>query len=105
MHLLVQMRHSDSYGASARSCVPPSTATTASSPVPKPRPRARTTLTRLIEDGLRLRPAQRAPKRAGLAPPPVFRGRGGLRPGIGPLSNASMLGAADEADFAQGKLP
>ena len=65
--------------------------------------RERTTLTRLIEEGLRLR--MRAPERqAAPAALPVYEGRGGLRVGIDPLSNASMLDAADEADFAGGTL-
>ncbi len=59
----------------------------------------RTTLTRLIEEGLQLRlRAQRdAPRQAAKYRLPVFKGRGGLAPGINPLSNKSMLDAADDA--------
>ena len=59
----------------------------------------RTTLTRLIEEGLQLRlKAQRdIPRKAGAYRLPVFKGRGGLAPGIDPLSNESMLDAADDA--------
>lgn len=59
--------------------------------------RERKSLTRLIEEGLALRlrpPTKTAGKvRAVL---PVFPGTGGLRPGIDPCSNKSMLDAADE---------
>ena len=56
-------------------------------------------LTRLIEEGLRLRltvtrdtgNSARAPKLL------VSRGKGGLLPGIDPCSNSSMLDAADRA--------
>jgi len=53
-----------------------------------------TSLTRLIEEGLQLRlRAQRAPaKRVRL---PVYRGKGGLAPGLDGLSNKAMLDAAD----------
>ena len=59
----------------------------------------RITLTRLIEEGLQLRlKTQRdAPSRAVTHRLPVFKGRGGLAPGINPLSNKSMLDAADDA--------
>ena len=59
----------------------------------------RTTLTRLIEEGLQLRlKAQRdMPRKAGTYRLPVFKGRGGLASGIDPLSNESMLDAADDA--------
>lgn len=56
------------------------------------------TLTRLIEDSLRIH--LRA-KKAGTAPArrapviKVYRGKGGLLPGIDPTSNKSMLDAAD----------
>lgn len=67
--------------------------------------RERTTLTRLIEEGLtlRLQPARRAP---GSEPfrLPVFTGGTGLAPGIDPLSNHSLLEAADEADLADGRI-
>jgi len=61
--------------------------------------RQRTTLTRLIEEGLRLRlrlrstrVTARASKQRGL---PVFKGRGGLVAGLNPSSNKAMLDAAD----------
>lgn len=56
----------------------------------------RTTLTRLVEEGLQLRLAaqQSTPKGAGRRLP-VFRGRGGLLPGVDPCSNQSMLEAAE----------
>ncbi len=54
----------------------------------------RTTLTRLIEEGLQLRLcAQRSSIRP--LPLPVYRGKGGLAPGLDPLSNKSLLEAAD----------
>lgn len=57
----------------------------------------RTSLTRLIEEGLQLRlRAQPASKKRGPVCLPVFDGRGGLAPGINPLSNKSMLAAADD---------
>lgn len=59
----------------------------------------RTTLTRLIEEGLQLRlKAQRdTPRRAVTYRLPVFKGSGGLADGINPLSNKSLLDAADDA--------
>jgi hypothetical protein len=55
----------------------------------------RTSLTRLIEEGLQLRlRAQEAPaKRVHL---PVYRGKGGLAPGLSGLNNKAMLDAADQ---------
>jgi hypothetical protein len=58
--------------------------------------RERKSLTALIEEGLRLRlrrpgPGRRSPSKA-LA---VHRGKGGLVAGVDPLSNRSMLDAAD----------
>jgi len=54
-------------------------------------------LTRLIEEGLRMRliarPAADAKTRA--IKLPVSRAKGGLLPGIDPTSNKSMLDAAD----------
>lgn len=54
----------------------------------------RTSLTRLIEEGLRLRlhakPSARAHERVRL---PVFKGHGGLVDGVNPLSNKAMLEA------------
>lgn len=57
----------------------------------------RTSLTRLIEEGLQLRLrsshiATRGPKRK----LPVFKGRGGLVPGLNPRSNKAMFDAADD---------
>jgi hypothetical protein len=59
--------------------------------------RERTTLTRIVEEGLslRLRGPVRAPRR--LNELPVSPARGGVRPGVDPTSNASMLDAADGA--------
>lgn len=57
--------------------------------------RERTTLTRLVEEGLRLRlrPAPSGPtKEADL---PVFDGKTGLVAGVDPLSNESLRDAAD----------
>jgi hypothetical protein len=59
--------------------------------------RERKSLTALIEEGLRLRlrragSARRSPTKA-LA---IHRGRGGLVAGIDPLSNRSLLDAADD---------
>ena len=56
----------------------------------------RSSLTALIEDGLRLR--LRKPGRPESAKPPrlpIHRGKGGLMPGVDPTSNRSMLEAAD----------
>lgn len=67
--------------------------------------RERTTLTRLIEEGLRLRLCPSERPSAGEPPPlPVFRGGTGLAPGIDPLSNRSLLDAAEAADLEEGKL-
>lgn len=53
-----------------------------------------TTLTRLIEDGLQLRlRKQKTPARRVRLP--VYRGKGGLAPGLDGLSNKAMLEAAD----------
>ena len=53
----------------------------------------RTSLTRLIEEGLRMRfRAQGAPPRGKLRLP-LFKGRGGLVAGVDPLSNKAMLEA------------
>ena len=59
--------------------------------------RRRTSLTRLIEEGLQLR--LRAESAAAPRPRvrlPVFKGRGGLIAGVDPLSNRSLLEAADD---------
>ena len=54
----------------------------------------RTSLTRLIEEGLQLRlRVQQRPARAVRLP--VFRGKGGLVPGLDGLSNKALLDAAD----------
>lgn len=53
----------------------------------------RTSLTRVIEEGLQLRlGARQAPAR--FVRLPVYRGKGGLAPGLDALSNKAMLGAA-----------
>ena len=60
--------------------------------------RERLSVTRLIEEGLRMRlrgpggPARRARKLR----LPVYRGKSGLASGIDPRSNRSMLDAADD---------
>ena len=56
--------------------------------------REQTTLTRLIEEGLRLRLRPSPPPPTGGALP-VFDGAGGLVEGVDPLSNASLRDAAD----------
>jgi len=58
--------------------------------------RQQTNLTQLIEEGLqlRLRSSQVAPK-PGKRKIPVFKGRGGMVPGLNPCSNKAMLDAAD----------
>ncbi len=54
--------------------------------------RERRSLTALIEEGLRLRLRKRGAARgAQEVKIPVFHGKGGLRPGIDPLSNRSIL--------------
>jgi hypothetical protein len=54
----------------------------------------RTSLTRLIEEALQLRlRARRAPARPVRLP--VYRGKGGLAPGLDGLSNKALLDAAD----------
>jgi hypothetical protein len=55
----------------------------------------RTSLTRLIEEGLqmRLRAQQVRAKPIRL---PVYRGKGGLAPGLSGLDNKAMLDAADQ---------
>ena len=60
--------------------------------------REKTTLTSLIEEGLklRLRKASR-PNGVGKAPVlPIYRGKGGLVDGMNPLSNRSLYDAADD---------
>jgi hypothetical protein len=57
----------------------------------------RTSLTRVIEEGLKLRlrattdSAKQRPVRL-----PVFKGRGGLVAGVNPLSNKALLEALDD---------
>ena len=55
-------------------------------------------LTGLIEDGLRLRLRVRRQGAGKVAEPKiaVYEGRGGLGPGVDPLSNRSMEDAADD---------
>lgn len=54
----------------------------------------RTSLTRLIEEGLQMRlRAQRTASRTVRLP--VYRGKGGLAPGLDGLSNKATLDAAD----------
>ncbi len=56
------------------------------------------TLTRLIEEGLRLRlRAATAPLPRRRRPMPVFHGEGGLAPGLRGLSTRELLDAADDA--------
>jgi hypothetical protein len=60
--------------------------------------RERITLTRLIEEGLRLRLRARSQSAGSSLPKiPVYRGKGGLRSGVDPCSNRSLLDAADDA--------
>jgi hypothetical protein len=59
--------------------------------------RERKSLTALIEEGLRLRLRHSGPnKRTCSKPMPIYRGKGGLVAGIDPLSNRSLLDAADD---------
>ncbi|MDQ6640330.1 MAG: DUF6364 family protein [Pseudomonadota bacterium] len=59
----------------------------------------RTTLTRVVEEGLRLRLASsRSAKRKSRFKFPVLKGKGGLAPGIDPSSNSSLLDAAESDD-------
>ena len=54
----------------------------------------RTSLTRLIEEGLHLRLRAKAAGPARSQPPlPVFKGRGGLVPGVDARSNKALLEA------------
>ena len=56
----------------------------------------RTSLTRIIEEGLQLR-LRAQTNQVKPRPLPVYRGRGGLAPGLNALSNKAMLEAADNA--------
>jgi hypothetical protein len=58
--------------------------------------RQRTSLTRLIEEGLRLRLRSSAARTMAAPKIPVHKGRGGLVAGVDPLSNRAMLDAADD---------
>lgn len=64
--------------------------------------RQRSTLTRLVEEGLRmrLRAAESLPSHAGRKPMPVFHGKGGLAPGLSGLSTREMLDRLDTSDYA-----
>lgn len=57
--------------------------------------RQRTTLTCLVEDGLKLRLQQQQVPLGAVVSLPVYRGTGGLMPGIDGFSNKAMLEAAD----------
>lgn len=59
-----------------------------------------TTLTRLIEEGLRLRLRGVRVPRAGKPRLPVFKGRGGLVSGLDGTSNKAMFAALDADDDA-----
>lgn len=58
--------------------------------------RQRTTLTRLVEEGLRLRLQAQQAATPARTPLPVYPGEGGLVTGIDPRSNKSLLQAADD---------
>jgi hypothetical protein len=61
--------------------------------------RQHTTLTRVVEEGLRLRlQASKTSPKAARGRLPVFQGRGGLVSGVDPRSNRSMLQAAGDDD-------
>jgi hypothetical protein len=58
--------------------------------------RERKSLTSLIEEGLRLRLRRTESRRHALSHPPAIQtGQGGLAAGVDPLSNRSLLDAAD----------
>ena len=57
--------------------------------------RSHTSLTKLIEEGLRLRIAAGAQSPSTKRKIPIFKGGGGLRKGVNALSNKSMLEAAE----------
>jgi hypothetical protein len=61
--------------------------------------RERVSVTRLVEEGLRMRlhGRKRARARGGARRLPVFDGRSGLAAGIDPSSNRAMLDAAGDA--------
>lgn len=60
--------------------------------------RERTSLTALIEEGLRLRlrSRRRAPGRTPAPLIAIYPGQGGLAPNVDPLSNRSLLEAAED---------
>ena len=59
--------------------------------------RERKSLTALIEEGLRLRLRRSRPRgRKATQQIPIFTGKGGLVAGVDPLSNRSVLDAADD---------
>jgi hypothetical protein len=59
--------------------------------------RERKSLTALIEEGLRLRlRGSRAAKRSAPVALAIFRGRGGIKDGVDPLSNSALLDLADD---------
>lgn len=58
--------------------------------------RQRTTLTRLIEEGLRLRLRAPSPSSTKAVRIPVFKGKGGLAPGLDGLDNKALRDAADD---------
>jgi hypothetical protein len=59
--------------------------------------REKTTLTSLIEEGLKLRLRKARPNGIGKMPVlQIYRGKGGLVDGIDPLSNRSLYDAADD---------
>ncbi len=56
----------------------------------------RTSLTRLIEEGLQMRLRPVAAQSARKLRLPVLNGRGGLVPGVNPLSNKALLLALED---------
>lgn len=56
----------------------------------------RTSLTRLIEEGLQLRLSAQRTRAKKPVRLPVYRGKGGLAPGLDATSNKAMLDAADQ---------
>ncbi len=57
--------------------------------------RERSSLTRLIEDGLRLRLRNRRASAQSVPVLVVFEGKGGLRPGLDGTTNRALIDAAD----------
>jgi hypothetical protein len=58
--------------------------------------RERKSLTRLIEEGLRLRLRHTPQKNVAKISLPVYRGKGGLHKGLNARSNRALLDAADD---------